>query len=739
MKTHYIPFVLIILLLSLAHNVSAIKATPHPISIIQPDGQSITIRLNGDESYHYYTTEDGYMIRKNTKGFFVYSAIEAEEIVARNAATRSARVKVLLQSAAETNATIIQKNRVAGLDKAQKRANRAVNNSFPLTGSPKSLVILVNFADKSYITPNPATAFSNLLNEQNYSTNGGTGSARDYFTASSNGQFSPNFDVVGPYNLPQSMAYYGGNVNDQDRNPRQMVIDACNLANLDGLDFTQYDTDNDGFVDNVFIYYAGYNEAEYGPEDSVWPHRWSLANSNTKFNGKSIFDYACTSELRGSTGTNMCGIGTFAHEFGHVLGLPDYYATDGAEHHTLDNWNIMDAGAYLNNGRTPPTYSAYDRFYLGWLQPTELKDPQAVTLEPLQTSNKAYLITQNGNHNLNGLNPSPKEFFVLENRQKTGWDAYLPGKGMLITRINYYSITWNNNGPNNNPNSMGVDIMEADGLATRQSKDGDPFPGTSNITFYNPTLRNGTNINKPITLIQEQNGIISFNFMGGAPTPGITTTGTINQFSTLTGTASATQSLTISGAVLTNSMLIAFDDDEHFEIKKSTESNWSKSLTLSPVSGSISQTVDIRYNPTNAGSHQTNLTISSTGLDSKSIAIQANSTAPYIPGTPYMATGVIESSLDFPDIEVATSNTKILNLKTTDLVSNLNLTITGTDASMFTVSTSSVTRNDANAQSGTNISITYQPSAVGSHSATLTISGGGLSPSKVIHLSGKTL
>ena len=102
------------------------------------------------------------------------------------------------------------------------------------------------------------------------------------------------------------MSYYGGNDSDgNDKNPRQMVIDACTQAFNNGVDFAQYDTDNDGYVDNVFIYYAGYNEAEGASANTVWPHRWTLANANTTFNGKIVYDYACTSELKGKSGTNM--------------------------------------------------------------------------------------------------------------------------------------------------------------------------------------------------------------------------------------------------------------------------------------------------------------------------------------------------------------------------------------------------------------------------------------------------
>jgi M6 family metalloprotease-like protein len=365
------------------------------------------------------------------------------------------------------------------------------------------------------VIPSPNLAFTNMLNEEGYKENGGTGSARDYFRVASNGLSTPEFVVVGPYLLPNNRAFYGENDSSgDDKRPREMIADACLAAAADGVDFSVFDTDNDGVVDNVFVYYAGHNEAEQGPDDSVWPHRWNLDN-NLMLNNKKISGYACTSELRGSRGANMCGIGTFAHEFGHVYGLVDYYATNNAEHHTLHNWNIMDAGAYLNLGRTPPTYSAYDRFYIGWLTPVILRSPRNILLEDLKTSNTAYIITETGNHNLNGSNPNPVEFFTLENRQKTGWDAYLPASGMLITRIYFNSFNWENNMPNNNSNAMGVDIIEADGIASENTLSGDPFPGSAKITEYFPVLRNGTEIYRSITNISHKNGIITFEFMGG--------------------------------------------------------------------------------------------------------------------------------------------------------------------------------------------------------------------------------
>ncbi|NDP22519.1 MAG: M6 family metalloprotease domain-containing protein [Paludibacter sp.] len=512
----------VLLLMTCLSGLYAVRATPNPVKITQKDGSEITIHLHGNEFFHYKTTLDGYLLTTDSAGILNYAEIDKKgnllntRVKARNIEKRSLLERDLLK---RLSPNVNFKNTF----KLQKKlhSNRIVSSAtirknYPLIGSPKSLVILVNFKDVSFKIASPKTAFTNLLNQAGYSANGGTGSARDYFFDNSMGVFNPTFDVVGPFNLPDSLSYYGKNVGENDSNPQQMVIDACTLAANSGVNFSQYDTDNDGYIDNIFVYYAGYNEAEGAPSNTVWPHRWSLNNSNTKFNGKIIYDYACTSELKGNSGINMCGIGTFVHEFGHVLGLLDYYPTDGASHQTLSYWSVMDEGPYLNQGRTPPSYSAYDRFSLDWIKPTELKSGGIFSLENLSTSNKAYLITQYGNHNLNGTNPSPVEFFTLENRQKSGWDSYLPGHGMLITRIYYNPITWNDNSPNNDPNAMGVDLIEADGLASNGNLGGDPFPGTKFVNSYTPTLRSGEEIsNKELTIITETNGLITFQFMSG--------------------------------------------------------------------------------------------------------------------------------------------------------------------------------------------------------------------------------
>ena len=639
-------FILIIAILPSVYT-NAVPALPFPIKITQPDGSELTVRLHGDEYFSYKTTVDGYALTPDSLGILTYARINANgkfsttRVKASNIGKRSSTERKLIQTLTP-NIDLSNRNQTSRALRSKQLVSASVQQkSYPLTGSPKSLVILVSFLDNNFVTPTPQTAFANLLNQSGYSTNGGTGSAKDYFHDSSMGVFNPQFDVVGPYKLSNTMSYYGKNdTDDSDTNPRQMVIDACKAASAD-VDFSQYDTDGDGIVDNVFIYYAGYNEAEGGSVNSVWPHRWTLADYSTVVDGKIIFDYACTSELRGNSGSNMCGIGTFCHEFGHVLGLSDYYVTKGTEHHTLSQWNIMDYGSYLNNGRTPPTYSAFDRFFLNWLIPTELKVAGNYQLDNLATSNKAYLISQYGNHNLNGSNPSPVEFFTLENRQKSGWDTYLPGHGMLITHIYYNSTTWANNTVNDDATAMGVDIVEADGTAITENSSidptlsGDPFPGTSNVTSYNPTLRSGTNIRKPILKIQEINSKISFHFGSN-----ITLVQNLQQFSTVQGTPSAVQTLTVSANQLESPVNISFKIGQHFEMKKESDpvSAWGKTITLTPIDSVIANTnIQIRYNPTvpsYTAIHSDTLVLSSETGDYASAQITGISTRPIYVVTP---------------------------------------------------------------------------------------------------------
>ncbi len=631
---------LLIAVMSLSNslNLYAVPATPYPITKTLPDGSELTVYLRGNEFFKYELTEDGYLIKEGADGYYYYATqheqgdIQSLDVQVNQPGKRSNEEKTLLQNMKSFPSLELSM-------KAQKIVEQfkttQATNSFPRTGSPKSLVILVNFQDVQFVIDNPQEAFFNLLNEEGYSNNGGTGSAKDYFKTASNGISSPDFVVVGPYNLKQHTAYYGANENSgDDIRPREMIIEACLAASEDGVDFKQFDTDGDGIVDNVFVYYAGHNEAEGANKNTIWPHRWFLDEALI-IDEVEIHGYACTSELRGNKGAVMCGIGTFAHEFGHVYGLPDYYPTNGANHHTLSQWSIMDTGAYLNEGRTPPTYSAYDRFYLGWLTPTLLENPRDVVLSDLQTYNKAYLISSTQSHNLNGKNPNPNEFFMLENRQKTAWDAYLPNSGMLITRINFNVSTWTDNAPNNKELAMGVDLIEADGIADKNTLKGDPFPGTGGVTNYEPSLRDGTNIHKPITNIKQEGGVISFDFMGGGIHPQLNSNhDLLLPFNAEVGKPSASQAFSISGENLISNIHINFGFNTHFEMRLKDQENaiWTKNIELIANHGSVESTaIEIRYNPVQASLDDTDfeyLNIFSKESDFEQCVLSGISTPP---------------------------------------------------------------------------------------------------------------
>ncbi len=529
MKFKLFIFSLFAFVFGFSQQMQAVPALSRPATVQQPDGSLLDVYLRGDEWFHYQSTGDNYVVVKNEQGAWVYAepANDASfvpgKVMAHSKMLRSASEKKYL-------ATLSQEIQLeAGFTK--QRAQRATAQSapqkaFPINGSPRSLVILVNFSDKSFVSATPKADFDSLLNQVGYSRNGGTGSSRDYFMASSNGQFSPHFDIVGPYTLSHPYVYYGKNkvADGNDTLPQQMIRDACQQAYDNGVNFADYDTDNDGYVDNVSVYYAGYNEAEGTTvnQNTIWPHRFVVTadgKGNLILNGKKIKDYACTSELQGTVGNNMCGIGTFTHEFSHVLGLPDYYKTDNTpapDNSPLGDWSLMDNGAYLNEGRTPPLYSVYDRFYLGWLTPEILSNPDVITLNPLDKEHKGYILALTA-PNLQGKTPNPTEFFMIENRQLNDWDKYLPGHGMLVWHIAYNATAWSNNAPNNG-DPMRVIINPANGnlkpLTTAA-----PFPGTTNVHSFYPVLWNNTNLNAPFTNITENNQQISFVFRGGGNTP----------------------------------------------------------------------------------------------------------------------------------------------------------------------------------------------------------------------------
>ena len=411
------------------------------------------------------------------------------------------------------------------------RRNAVAHRAPEINLAPNVLLILVEFADQNFALNNTYQAFDSLANGDNYTYNGATGSCKQYFTDQSNGKYIPQFDVIGPVMLPQTMAYYGTDTqsgNGDDRYVFDFVLDACLGADQMGADFTKYDNNDDGFVDFVYIIYAGVGQADGGPETTIWPHAWDLkatlyygnhnqntyyANSVTDYylpqiDGKTLMKYACSNELKYSNQARS-GIGTICHEFSHVLGLPDYYLTTTSpvvnQRETPGAWSLMGYGNYLNDGNTPPNYSVYDKYYLGWLEPEALAQTQ--TLEIPADGVTTYMLASNEKHVDDGAYRTDTVYYI-ENRQQEGWDAYLPGHGMLIWRVIFNEDDWYQNCPNDHVARYRLisAVTASSPYTTTKPKPEVPFPGSKNITKYTPFSHNG------LYNIQEANGLITCEF-----------------------------------------------------------------------------------------------------------------------------------------------------------------------------------------------------------------------------------
>lgn len=477
----------------------AVPARRGFVQVTGPDGKPVAVQLIGDEYNHYYVDAQGRMMIQQADKVFAYAP---QDVVERKMAAR----------------------RVPGT------IGRFPGTTFPSIGEQKAIVILVEYQDQKFELGDHAhDYFTNMLNQEGFSEYGATGSVHEYFMDSSNGQFDCQFDLYGPVTLSKKMAYYGGNdINGNDKNPEQMVIEACQQLDAT-VDFADYDRDNDGTIDNVYVIYAGRGEASdiMGEHpNTVWPHSWDVTHLDLKFDGKRLATYGCSNEWEDvwmpnyitgyyeKDGENPDGIGTFVHEFSHVLGLPDLYNTEATSTATPGEWSVLDYGPYNNNGRTPPAYSAFERNALGWIELTEITaESDTVKVPELNATNQAYCITNPNN---------PDEFFLLENRVKTGWDRFLPGKGMLIWHVDFDSYSWLSNAVNNNDSHLGVDLVEADGKAKKSPRSAaDAFPGSKDVTKYTPKWWDKSSAGFSIEDIAiDDDNVVTFTVVPSAPIGG---------------------------------------------------------------------------------------------------------------------------------------------------------------------------------------------------------------------------
>ncbi len=514
----------IIVFLVLTQGVFASKAMISKMVVTLQDGTTRVVSLRGDEHFSYFASSRGELIIRENNTWRVASIEEERE-------------------------AIKQINDVAAQRKAANKADETIiaNHPFPSVGHPKALVILVSFADCDF--EYTADDIDKLFNSTEINGESGLqsyASLAQYMDECSNGIFRPEFDIVGPYKLSGTVEDYGKNSNGTDANVSNFIKDACEAAHDEGnVDFSQYDADEDGYVDLVYIVYAGFGE-NWGenPDYCLWP-KSGTGNYGT-YDGVTVNRYGINQELAGyddlynDDGMHyLNGIGVLAHEFCHTMGLFDVYPTvlwtdiSWYDNQSMEIWSLMDYGENNYNGYYPTPLTAWERELFGWLTIDILDTPSDITLTPLQDGGKAYKI-------LNDNDPSGQEFYILEsipNGSGTGFYRRMRGNGMLITHINYDTDYFSNfSDPNNVHGEPRLTIVPADGIimtSYRLSLDeddplyitsqeyyadhaGDTYPGTTNSSSFDDYKAYNGTIDKPLTEIQQEGWTVSFLFCGGA-------------------------------------------------------------------------------------------------------------------------------------------------------------------------------------------------------------------------------
>ena len=465
----------------------------------QADGTTIEVQQFGDEFYHYMLNHDGKQVRE-VNGMYVEVGDAPSKEVARA-------------------------RRAKGVARRQRKEVGTEPNL-----APKGVVILANFSNKSMQSSHTQAVFDELCNSLNCTVNDGYPSAGQYFADQSNGTYRPQFDVFGPVNLSRNVAYYGtdkpGQDEGDDQHATDAVVEACILANEQfTINWADYDSDSDGYVDFVYVIYAGKGQADGGTSETIWPHNWSVESarqsgyctysaSQCRVGGKKLDNYAMSGEISGSS---LGGIGTLCHEFGHVMGLPDLYDTDYGTNYennlTPNDWNIMDGGSYNGDGHCPPNYDPWEKDFFGWLTPINLGNTgQNLTLYANGTENQqTYQINASGTY----VGPTTSGLrYYIENRQAVGWDAPLTGHGLLIWKVNFNASAWENNAPNNSNTSGAPLYTVVSATGTKIGWDGstdncpkNTFPGSGNKTSWTGVS------GKPLLNINESNQIVTLTYI----------------------------------------------------------------------------------------------------------------------------------------------------------------------------------------------------------------------------------
>lgn len=506
-------FYFFLLVLFISFPSRAVIAYTYPISISTQKGHA-TIYLRGNEHYKYAVTSDGFPIVKEKDNWFHAFCDEKgnlckSDFLVEDIAYRSKELKAFLSTI----------HSEVGIPLKTDYPHSKLMQEKKITGERKVLVILAQFPDKKI--SHAKEDFQNLFNAVNYSEDGAKGSVYDYFRCVSYNTLNLVCDIIGPFTCKLSMSYYGGNrhLGGEDKNPYALFSEAIEYASTQ-LNLKDYDSDNDGYIDNIHIIYAGYGEEAGASSDAIWAHEMTF--EPVKYQGVNIDRYSCAPELRSNRGNGISRIGPHCHEIGHALGAMDYYDTDyqtGGDFDGTGKWDVMASGSWNEEGISPANFNPYVKAYdFGWCNVTNLTEEGTYTCSPTNLTNDIYRIDTQ----------KEGEFFLLENRQQNEFDASIPGHGLLIYHIdskieqsaasnqinarypqNCYIVCASSGNKHHNSNAKSYGDINSDGC---------PYPGSSNNHNFNmastpSALRNdGTFSGVNITDIVEQDGNIIFSF-----------------------------------------------------------------------------------------------------------------------------------------------------------------------------------------------------------------------------------
>ena len=570
-------------LLFAAMTAGAVKMKPGINIIKQADGTTITVRAYGDEDLSYFLASDGTLLYQEGTNFYI-AGVKADGtlystgVLAHEPSMRTIK-EISAIKAQNAKAFYNSMEKQAKANKVRREPMTPDNSLLPSLGKHKIPVILVEFSDVEFSVENPKATFDKYLNGKelfNKETDPEMGQnyagVAKYFKDMSFGKFEPEFEVYGPVNLGKPLATYGAGYSSQE-NMGLLLTDACTAVD-DEVDFTQYDSNDDGNIDLIYIIYAGFSQSIAGNStDCIHPKSGYLSLAKS-FDGMDVKRYGVNNELNGTpadqaNGPIINGIGLFCHEFSHCMGLPDLYPKSGsiAEaciNQNMDYWSLMDAGEYTANGYRPTAYTAWERERLGWMEIGTLTGPSNVELKSLDEGGAAFRI-------YNDKDETGHEYYIVENVQNNGWNKNLFGNGLMVTHVDYLSSQFSLGGckVNNTEGHPRMHVMAADGMFVpeyflgstiedsyitflkehnadlvakyggqvfsiedyKAEAAGDLFPGTSNATSLTDDSQpmkawtyNGEKMGKPITDITNdtEKGIVSFKFMGGGePVDGI--------------------------------------------------------------------------------------------------------------------------------------------------------------------------------------------------------------------------